>query len=104
MQSPAIALENVVKRFDDGAPVLDGVCLTVAPREFLTIIGASGSGKTTLLRMINRLLDPTAGHIFVGGKETAAQDATALRRSIGYVFQDVGCSPSGPSGQIELIA
>ena len=56
MQSPAIALENVVKRFDDGAPVLDGDCLTVAPREFLTVIGASGAGKTTLLRMINRLL------------------------------------------------
>jgi osmoprotectant transport system ATP-binding protein len=93
MQSSAIALEDVVKRFDDGAPVLDGVCLTVAPREFLTIIGASGSGKTTLLRMINRLLDPTAGHIFVGGKETAAQDATALRRSIGDVFQDVGLFP-----------
>jgi osmoprotectant transport system ATP-binding protein len=93
MQSPAIALENVVKRFDDGAPVLDGVCLTVAPRDFLTVIGASGSGKTTLLRMINRLLDPTAGHIFVGGKETAALDATALRRSIGYVFQEVGLFP-----------
>lgn len=91
MQRPAIALENVVKRFDDGAPVLDGVCLTVAPSDFLTVISASGSGKTTLFPMINRLLDPTAGHISVGGKETAALDPLT-REALGRDYRLAYCT------------
>ena len=61
--NPAIALDNVSKHFAGAGAALDGVSLSVAPREFLAIVGASGSGKTTLLQLINRLAEPTAGSI-----------------------------------------
>jgi osmoprotectant transport system ATP-binding protein len=89
----AIALEDVTKRFGDTAPALDGVTLRVGQREFLAIVGASGSGKTTLLQLINRLAEPTTGHVRVGGADVQTLDAIALRRRIGYVFQEVGLFP-----------
>ena len=89
----AIAFEDVSKRFGDAAPALAGVSFTVKPREFLAIVGASGSGKTTLLKLINRLSEPTAGAVRVGGVEVQTLDPIALRRRIGYVFQDIGLFP-----------
>jgi len=89
----AIAFEDVSKRFGDAAPALAGVSFTVKPREFLVIVGASGSGKTTLLQLINRLSEPTAGRLRIGGVEARTLDPTALRRRIGYVFQEVGLFP-----------
>jgi osmoprotectant transport system ATP-binding protein len=89
----AIAFEDVSKRFGDAAPALAGVSFTVKPREFLVIVGASGSGKTTLLQLINRLSEPTAGRLRIGGVEAQTLDPTALRRRIGYVFQEVGLFP-----------
>ncbi len=62
--SPApavISFDNVSKRYGGAAPVLDRVSLDVREREFLAIVGPSGSGKTTLLRLVNRLIDPSAG-------------------------------------------
>ncbi len=89
----AIAFEDVSKRFGDAAPALAGVSFTVKPREFLVIVGASGSGKTTLLQLINRLSEPTAGRLRIGGVEAHTLDPTVLRRRIGYVFQEVGLFP-----------
>ena len=59
----------------------------------MVLLGRSGSGKTTLLRLINRLLLPTNGHVFVQGRATSEWDAIRLRRSIGYVIQDAGLFP-----------
>src|SRR5215510_4055381 len=89
----AITFENVTKRFGDGAPALDSVSLSVPARQFLAIVGASGSGKTTLLQLINRLSEPSAGVLCVGGADVQSLDPIALRRRIGYVFQEVGLFP-----------
>jgi osmoprotectant transport system ATP-binding protein len=92
-QDAAIAFEDVSKRFGDGAPALERVFLTVPQGQFLAVVGASGSGKTTLLRLINRLLEPSTGTLRVGGADVQSLDPTALRRRIGYVFQEVGLFP-----------
>jgi osmoprotectant transport system ATP-binding protein len=94
----AIALDNVVKSYGDGRRngdrnVLDNVTLSVGEREFLAIVGPSGSGKTTLIRMINRLIEPSEGTVRVNGEDVRAVDPIALRRRIGYVFQEVGLFP-----------
>jgi osmoprotectant transport system ATP-binding protein len=92
-QGAAIAIENVRKRYGNGLAVLEGVSLSVARGELLAVVGASGSGKTTLLRLINRLDDPSSGTVHVGGADVACVDPVALRRRIGYVFQEVGLFP-----------
>src|SRR5215212_7672820 len=89
----AISFENVSKSYGDAAPVLDRVSLDVREREFLAIVGPSGSGKTTLLRLVNRLIDPSAGTVRVEGRDVQSVDAVTLRRRIGYVFQGVGLFP-----------
>jgi osmoprotectant transport system ATP-binding protein len=73
--------------------VLERVSLDVHEREFIAVVGPSGSGKTTLLRLINRLIDPSAGIVRVEGEDVQTVDAVALRRRIGYVFQGVGLFP-----------
>src|SRR5436190_6780882 len=90
----AIALEAVSKSYGDGRlAVLDRVSIAVHAREFLAIVGPSGSGKTTLLRLINRLIEPSAGTVRVEGEDVRAVDPIALRRRIGYVFQGIGLFP-----------
>jgi osmoprotectant transport system ATP-binding protein len=90
--SAAIEIEGVTKRY--GAHVaLDGVSLSVARGEFVALVGASGSGKTTLLKTLNRLVEPDAGAVRIGGEDVARVSAPALRRRIGYVFQEVGLFP-----------
>jgi osmoprotectant transport system ATP-binding protein len=92
-QDAAIAVENVSKRFGDGRPVLNGVSLTIEKGELVAVVGPSGSGKTTLLRLINRLADPSTGTVRIGGVDATSLDPVALRRRIGYVFQEVGLFP-----------
>jgi osmoprotectant transport system ATP-binding protein len=87
-----IALDNVTKAYD-GRNALEHVSLAVAEREFLAIVGPSGSGKTTLLRVVNRLTEPSAGRVRVGGEDVLTVDPIGLRRRIGYVFQGVGLFP-----------
>jgi len=90
----------MVIRFDavgfhrgNGHAVLSGFSLTIESGETVAIVGRSGVGKTTLLKLVNRLLLPTSGRVLIDGRDTREWDGIALRRRIGYVFQDVGLFP-----------
>jgi len=90
----AIRLAGVTKRFDDRSPpAVDSLDLEVGEGELVALIGPSGCGKTTTLRMINRLVEPTAGRIEVAGVDVRSVPLTELRRGIGYVIQQVGLFP-----------
>ncbi|WP_394648339.1 ATP-binding cassette domain-containing protein [uncultured Sphingomonas sp.] len=89
---PAVIFEAVTKRYGDAAAIA-GVSLEIAAGSFVALVGASGSGKSTLLKTINRLVVPDAGRVLLDERDVAAQPAPALRRRIGYVFQDVGLFP-----------
>ena len=73
--------------------MLRDVSITIAAGEIVALVGRSGSGKTTLLRLVNRLLEPDAGRITVGGRATIDWDPIELRRQTGYVIQDAGLFP-----------
>ena len=87
-----IRLEQVTKRYGETIAV-NGLSLEIGEGEVCVLIGPSGCGKTTTLRMINRLIEPTAGHIFINGQDTASIEADKLRLSIGYAIQSVGLFP-----------
>jgi len=90
--NPAIALEQVGKTHD-GAVALQGVDLSIAPGQFVALVGGSGAGKTTLLKTINALAPPTSGVVRIDGEAVKALDGPVLRRRIGYVFQEIGLFP-----------
>ena len=77
----------------NGKPLVDGISFSVAAGETLVLLGRSGSGKTTTLKLVNRLLIPTDGDVWIAGEPAAADRAIALRRRIGYVIQEVGLFP-----------
>jgi osmoprotectant transport system ATP-binding protein len=79
--------------YADDSPVVNRLNLTVDSGEVVVIVGRSGAGKTTVLKLVNRLLLPTSGTVFVDGRHTTEWDGIRLRRRIGYVFQDVGLFP-----------
>jgi len=87
-----IEVQQLTRRYGERLAV-DGVSFRVEAGELLALVGASGSGKTTTLKMINRLVEPTAGRVLVQGKDVATQETHLLRRRIGYVFQGVGLFP-----------
>jgi len=89
-----IELINVIKSYR-GAPrnAVDDVSLEIETGTTVALIGPSGCGKTTTMRMINRLQTPTSGQILVNGKDVNTVDPQTLRRSIGYVIQQVGLFP-----------
>ena len=87
-----IEATGLTRRYD-GASAVSDVSFRVERGELLALVGGSGSGKTTTLKMINRLVEPDAGSVFVDGKDAAAVEPHALRRSIGYVFQGTGLFP-----------
>jgi osmoprotectant transport system ATP-binding protein len=93
LTEPAIAFEHVGLTTPDGRVILDRIELEIASGSTTALLGRSGSGKTTLLRTVNRLVEPTAGRVMVGGKATPDWDPIALRRSIGYVIQETGLFP-----------
>lgn len=89
-----ITLERVSKSYDGGRSfAVREVSLQVGRGTFIALIGASGSGKTTLMKMINRLVEPDAGEVRVGGELASALAPHELRRQIGYVFQGIGLFP-----------
>ena len=87
-----IEFKNIYKSFKD-KHVLEDVSFSIDKGEFVCIIGPSGCGKTTALKMINRLIKPTRGAIYVDGKDISKEDEIDLRRNIGYVIQQTGLFP-----------
>jgi len=87
-----IQVQNLTKLFGD-TPVVSAVSFTVSAGELLVLVGSSGSGKTTTLKMINRLIEPTAGNVSIDGVDAKDVPGHVLRRRIGYVFQKVGLFP-----------
>ena len=90
---PMIRLDRVAKRYPDGTVAVEELSLDVPSGEIAVLVGPSGCGKTTTMRMINRLVEPTSGSIFVGGEDVTRADPVKLRRGIGYVIQQVGLFP-----------
>ena len=91
---PFIRISDVGKSYDGGRTfAVRNASLAIAKGAFVSVVGASGSGKTTLLKFVNRLIQPDTGSISIDGSDTAEMEITALRRSIGYVFQNIGLFP-----------
>jgi osmoprotectant transport system ATP-binding protein len=90
---PIIRFENVTKSYDQYGPVIDNLNFSIQKGEFVTLIGPSGCGKTTLLKMINGLLKPDLGSVYINDREIGAWDIVELRRNMGYVIQQVGLFP-----------
>jgi osmoprotectant transport system ATP-binding protein len=89
-----ITLAGLTKRFPgESRPAVDSLSLEVAEGETCVLIGPSGCGKTTTMRMINRMIEPDAGTIEVAGRDVTHADPIDLRRSIGYVIQQIGLFP-----------
>ena len=89
-----IRLEKVSKLFPGVArPAVDALDLTIESGQVCVLIGPSGCGKTTTMRMVNRLIEPTSGRIFVGEQDVTQADPVQLRRHIGYVIQQIGLFP-----------
>lgn len=87
-----IKVDNLSKHFG-GVKAVDGVSFEVEGQENLILLGTSGCGKTTTLKMINRLIEPTSGSIYIEDKNIMEQQPEALRRGIGYVLQNNGLFP-----------
>ena len=88
-----IRLESLTKRWHNGQVAVDSLDLDIRDGEICMLVGPSGCGKTTTLKMINRLVEPTAGRIFLAGDDVTGSDPVELRRRIGYVIQHVGLFP-----------
>ncbi|KRO04617.1 ABC-type proline glycine betaine transport system, ATPase component [Levilactobacillus paucivorans] len=88
-----LSMEHLNKEYPNGKLAVDDFNLQVDRGEFICFIGTSGSGKTTTMRMINRMLNQTSGTIKINGKDISKMDPVKLRRSIGYVIQNVGLMP-----------
>lgn len=90
---PMIRLSRVGKTYDDGTVAVQELDLEIQRGELVCLVGPSGCGKSTTLKMINRLIEPTTGTIEIDGDDVTHQDPVKLRRSIGYVIQQVGLFP-----------
>lgn len=87
-----IRFENISKRFDKKV-IVEHISFEVQKGELAVLIGPSGCGKTTLLKIINRLIRPSSGNVYIDGKSIFEQDEIELRRNIGYVIQQTGLFP-----------
>ena len=87
-----IQFRDVTKDFK-GNVVLSDISMEIKDKELTVLIGPSGCGKTTTLKMINRLIQPSKGNIFIDGKNIEEMDKVQLRRNMGYVIQQGGLFP-----------
>ena len=87
-----LQFEHIAKSYKT-KQILRDINLTIPKGQFVAIIGESGCGKTTLLKMINRLIKPTSGAIYINGENIQTMNEVALRRKIGYVIQQTGLFP-----------
>ena len=103
-----VVFDHVTKRYSNagagapgaGAPgAVEDLSLEVPAGRICVLVGPSGCGKTTSLKMVNRLIEPTSGRILIGDVDVATRDVIALRRSIGYVIQQVGLFPHQTIGE-----
>jgi osmoprotectant transport system ATP-binding protein len=90
---PMIRLDRVTKRYADGTVAVAELSLDVPRGALVALVGPSGCGKTTTLKMVNRLIEPTGGRIFLDGEDVTNADPVKLRRRMGYVIQQVGLFP-----------
>src|ERR687895_2459636 len=89
-----IHLENLSKVFPgQDEPAVDDLSMEIYGGEICVLVGPSGCGKTTTLKMVNRLIEPSSGRIFLDGEDVTDADPVALRRRMGYVIQQVGLFP-----------
>jgi osmoprotectant transport system ATP-binding protein len=89
-----IVFRNVTKRYPgQRAPAVSDLSFVIPAGEICVLVGPSGGGKTTAMKMVNRLIDITDGDILVDGRSVRSLNVTELRRSIGYVIQQVGLFP-----------
>ncbi|MDT3958799.1 betaine/proline/choline family ABC transporter ATP-binding protein [Staphylococcus kloosii] len=88
-----LSIKNLSKVYSGGKKAVDNISLDIEAGEFIAFIGTSGSGKTTALRMINRMIESTEGQIKINGKDINKMNGVELRRSIGYVIQQIGLMP-----------
>ena len=94
-----IVFDHVGKTYSGGVEAVCDLSMEVAEGETLVLLGTSGSGKTTTMKMVNRLIEPTAGRILVDGRDVMRQDPVALRRQIGYAIQHIGLFPHMTVGE-----
>ncbi|MEZ5170917.1 MAG: betaine/proline/choline family ABC transporter ATP-binding protein [Acidimicrobiia bacterium] len=88
-----IRLESVSKRYPNGHLAVDDLSLEVPTGETTVLVGPSGCGKTTTLKMVNRIIEPTGGKIFLGNDDVTTANPVELRRHVGYVIQQIGLFP-----------
>lgn len=88
-----IKVEQLSKSFSPSKKVVNNISFEVQEGETLVLLGTSGSGKTTTLRMLNRLLEPSSGTVYINGTNILQQQPEVLRRQMGYVLQDNGLFP-----------
>jgi osmoprotectant transport system ATP-binding protein len=89
----AIEFRDVSYRQPNAAQVFDHFTLAIETGEVFALVGRSGAGKSTLLRLVNRLVLPDSGAVLVQGRNTREWEPIRLRRSVGYVIQEVGLFP-----------
>lgn len=88
-----IELKNICKSYNGVTNIIDDLSMTINAGEFVVLVGESGCGKTTTMQMLNRLITPTSGTITINGEDITTENKIKLRRSIGYVIQNVGLFP-----------
>ena len=88
-----LSIKNLSKVYAGGEKAVDNMTIDIESGDFIAFIGTSGSGKTTALRMINRMIESTEGEITIDGKNIKELNPVELRRSIGYVIQQIGLMP-----------
>ncbi len=88
-----IRFESVTKTYADGTVAVDRLDLVAPSRQITVLVGPSGCGKTTSLRMVNRMIEPTSGRIWLDDRDTSTFTPSELRRGMGYVIQHAGLFP-----------